>query len=84
MFLAIDRVSKFTYVEFHENAGKMNGADFLRNVVKAFPYKIHTILTDNGMAFADLPRRTGTEPRGDISAPISSIASAPRMASSTG
>lgn len=33
MFLAIDRVSKFTYVEFHEKAGKMNGAAFLRNVV---------------------------------------------------
>lgn len=56
MFLAIDRVSKFTYVEFHENAGKMNGAAFLRNVVKAFPYRIHTVLTDNGMAFADLPK----------------------------
>ena len=56
MFLAIDRVSKFTYVEFHENAGKMNGAAFLANVVKVFPYKIHTVLTDNGMAFADLPK----------------------------
>ena len=56
MFLAIDRVSKFTYVEFRDNAGKMNGADFLRNVVAAFPYKIHTVLTDNGMAFADLPK----------------------------
>jgi hypothetical protein len=56
MFLAIDRVSRFTYVEFHENAGKMNRADFLRKVVKAFPYKIHTVLTDNGMAFADLPK----------------------------
>jgi hypothetical protein len=29
---------------------------FLRNVVAAFPYKIHTVLTDNGMAFADLPK----------------------------
>jgi hypothetical protein len=29
---------------------------FLQNVVKAFPYKIHTVLTDNGMAFADLPK----------------------------
>ena len=56
MFLAIDRVSKFTYVEFRDNAGKMNGADFLRNVVAAFPYQIHTLLTDNGMAFADLPK----------------------------
>ena len=37
MFLAIGRVSKFTYAEFHDNAGKMNGADFLRGVVAAFP-----------------------------------------------
>ena len=56
MFLAIDRVSKFTYVEFRDNAGKMNGASFLRSVVEAFPYAIHTVLTDNGMAFADLPK----------------------------
>lgn len=56
MFLAIDRVSKFAYVEFHDRAGKMEGAAFLRNVVAAFPYKIHTVLTDNGMAFADLPK----------------------------
>ena len=34
----------------------MNGADFLRGVIKAFPYRIHTVLTDNGMAFADLPK----------------------------
>jgi transposase InsO family protein len=56
MVLAIDRVSKFTYVEFRDDAGKINGADFLRGVVAAFPYAIHTVLTDNGMAFADLPR----------------------------
>jgi len=56
MFLAIDRVSKFTYVEFHKKAGKMNGSAFLRKVVEVFPYKIHTVLTDNGMAFADLPK----------------------------
>ena len=31
MFLAIDRVSKFTYVEFREDAGKMNGAERLRS-----------------------------------------------------
>jgi Integrase core domain len=69
MFLAIDRVSKFTYVEFHENAGKMNGTDFLRNVVKAFPYKIHTVLTDNGMAFADLPKNRNGATRRYLGAP---------------
>ena len=56
MFLAIDRVSKFTFVEFYEKAGKMNAAAFLRHAIEAFPYKIHTILTDNGIAFADLPK----------------------------
>ncbi len=35
-------------------ATKMNGAAFLREVVAVFPYAIPTVLTDNGMAFADL------------------------------
>jgi len=56
MFLAIDRVSKFTHVAFFDAATKMNGAAFLREVIAAFPYAIHTVLTDNGMAFADLPQ----------------------------
>ena len=63
MFLAIDRVSKFTYVEFHDSAGKMDGSAFLKVVVEVFPYKIHTVLTDNGMAFADLPKNSrGSQP----------------------
>jgi hypothetical protein len=37
MFLAIDRVSKFAYVEFHDSAGKMEGSAFLNAVVKVFP-----------------------------------------------
>jgi transposase InsO family protein len=56
MFLAIDRVSKFTHVAFLVANTKMNGAAFLREVVAVFPYSIHTVLTDNGMAFADLPQ----------------------------
>ncbi len=56
MLLAIDPVSKFTYVEFHEQAGKIRGAAFLKNVIAASPYKIRKVFTDNGMAFADLPK----------------------------
>ena len=82
MFLAIDRVSKFTYVEFRDDAGKMNGAEFLRGVVEAFPYAIHTVLTDNGMAFADC-QRTEMDRPGDIWALTSSTASAMRTVSST-
>ena len=61
MFLAIDRVSKFTYVEFHDRTKMLNDAAFLHSVIEAFPYRIHTVLTDNGMAFADLPKnRSGS------------------------
>lgn len=56
MFLAIDRVSKFTYVEFHDQANTTTGPEFLRSVVAAFPYKLHTVLTDNGVPFADMPK----------------------------
>jgi transposase-like protein len=56
MFLAIDRVSKFAYVELHPAATMLIGAAFLRSVVEAFPYRIHTVLTDNGVPFADQPR----------------------------
>ncbi len=51
MFLAIDRVSKFVHVEFHPTAEMATGAQFMRGVVAAFPYQIHTVLTDNGVAF---------------------------------
>ncbi len=50
-------MSKFTHVAFFDAATKMNGAAFLRDVVATFPYAIHTVLTDNGVAFADRRRR---------------------------
>lgn len=56
LFVAIDRTSKFAYVELHENAAKMTVAQFLRNLIEAVPYKVHTILTDNGIQFANRAR----------------------------
>lgn len=58
MFVAIDRTSKFVFVELYEKAGKMNAAKFLRHLLKACPYKIQTILTDNGVQFTE--RKTNT------------------------
>jgi transposase InsO family protein len=55
MFLAIDRVSQFTFVEFHPRTTMLTGAAFLRSAIQAFPCRIHTVLTDNGRPFADLP-----------------------------
>ncbi|MGL4999390.1 MAG: DDE-type integrase/transposase/recombinase, partial [Cetobacterium sp.] len=51
LFVAIDRTSKFVYVELLEKYGKAQAAQFLRNFIQKMPYKIHTILTDNGIQF---------------------------------
>lgn len=53
LFVAIDRTSKFAFTELHEKAPTRVAADFLRNLIKAVPYKIHTVLTDNGIHFTD-------------------------------
>ena len=54
LFVAIDRTSKFAFVELHQEAGKMIAAQFLRNLVAAVPYVIHTVLTDNGIQFTNM------------------------------
>ena len=51
MLVAIDRTSKFAFVELHEKALRSTAADFLRRLVAAVPYKVHTVLTDNGTHF---------------------------------
>lgn len=53
LFVAIDRTSKFAVVKLVPKAGKMAAAQFLREVIEAVPCKIHTILTDNGVQFAN-------------------------------
>jgi transposase InsO family protein len=53
MFVAIDRTSKFAFVRLEKKAGKMAAAQFLRDLIKALPYKIHIILTDNGVQFTN-------------------------------
>src|SRR3546814_8545530 len=51
MFVAIDRVTKFAFSELPERATRRTAADFLHRLIEALPYKIHTVLTDNGTQF---------------------------------
>ena len=53
LFVAIDRTSKFAFAELHERKTRSLVADFLRRLIAAVPYKIHTLLTDNGIQFAN-------------------------------
>jgi transposase InsO family protein len=56
LFVAIDRTSKFAFVELHEKADRPTAARFLQALIAAVPYRLHTVLTDNGLQFTDLPR----------------------------
>jgi len=51
LFVAIDRTSKFAFAQLHEKATRAVAAGFLRDLIAAVPYRIHTVLTDNGLHF---------------------------------
>jgi hypothetical protein len=51
LIVAIDRTSKFALVELHEKVARRTAGDFLRRLIAAVPYKVHTVLTDNGTHF---------------------------------
>ena len=56
LFVAIDRTSKFVFVQLLNKANRNTATTFLKAVIAAVPYKIHTILTDNGIQFTFPPR----------------------------
>ncbi len=41
-------MTKFAFVELHEKATRRVAGDVLRALIKAAPYTIPTVLTDNG------------------------------------
>jgi len=51
LLVAIDRTTKFAFVELHEKATRSVAGNFLRALIKTVPYTIHTVLTDNGTHF---------------------------------
>jgi hypothetical protein len=53
LFVAIDRTSKFVHPRLEKKAGKMDAAQFLRDLLQAPPYRIHAVLTDNGIQFTN-------------------------------
>src|SRR5215218_7573012 len=68
LFVAIDRTSKFAFVELHEKATRRVAGDFLRHLIAAVPYRVHTVLTDNGTHFTTPGNTSSAAP--DIKAAI--------------
>ncbi|MDH4370019.1 MAG: IS481 family transposase [Nitrospira sp.] len=56
LYVAIDRTSKFVFVQLVRHANRGTASAFLVALIAAVPYKIHTVLTDNGIQFTFPPR----------------------------
>ena len=55
LFVAVDRTSKLAFAKLEEKANTYTASDFLRALIEAVPYRVHTVLTDNGVQFCDAP-----------------------------
>ena len=60
LFVGIDRTSKFAVTQLVDKADRRTAWEFLEHLLKAVPYRIHIILTDNGIQFAEQPRNRNT------------------------
>ena len=56
LYVAIDRTSKFAFVQLVDKANRKTASAFLEALVAAIPYKINIVLTDNGIQFTFPPR----------------------------
>ena len=56
LYVAIDRTSKFAFVQVVRKTGRTSASAFLVALIQAVPYRIHTVLTDNGIQFTFPPR----------------------------
>ncbi len=61
LLVAIDRTTKFAFVELHEKVTRRVAGNFLRALIAAVPYRVHTVLTDNGTHFTE-PSGNGWTP----------------------
>lgn len=80
LFVAIDRTSKFVFVQLVDHATCVTTSAFLEALVAAVPYRIPTMLTDNGiqLRFA-LPRATPTDRQPDTCPTCSPVFSRGRI-----
>jgi transposase-like protein len=66
LFVAIDRATRYVYVELHDNKRMDTAAAFLRQTLTQYPFKIEKILTDNGIEFSYNLLPDGKQPKTKI------------------
>ena len=53
VFVAIDRATRWVFISIKSHKTAAAAKSFLKELSKAVPFKIHTLLTDNGKEFTD-------------------------------
>lgn len=56
-YLAIDRATRLIFLRIYPKKDKYAAADFLVQVLAFYPFRIHTILTDNGREFTNVGQK---------------------------
>lgn len=56
IYVAVDRTSKFAFVQLVRKTGRTSASVFREALIATVPYKIHTVLTDNGIQLTFPPR----------------------------
>jgi len=64
LFVAIDRATRWVYLEIRASKTDYNASSFLENLIQKAPFKISKILTDNGTEFTDRFQRPDKKPSG--------------------
>jgi transposase-like protein len=83
-FVAIDRATRYVYLEIHPKRDAETSAGFLERFLAHFPHAVHAILTDNGAEFTDrFAVDMKNKPRTGHPAATRSTGSAPNEASNT-
>ena len=60
-YTAIDEYSRFRILEAFEEHSTYSSAEFIKHIVKAFPYAIECVQTDNGLEFTNRLNSNGTK-----------------------
>jgi hypothetical protein len=51
LFVAIDRRSRFVHLAVRDDATERSAVDFLKEAIRAFPFRVTQVLTDRGLCF---------------------------------
>ncbi|WP_051040386.1 DDE-type integrase/transposase/recombinase [Methylomicrobium album] len=63
LFVAIDRATRYVYLELHDNKRMETATAFLENALAQYPFKVEKLLTDNGIEFSYNPLPDAKKPK---------------------